>query len=88
MIAIPILQARIMFDGEYASLQALLNTNTIHVPKPIKVFNTKPRCTIPNHHGPMTTPKVSSGNLARGILEIDMHSIHTVFSLGVFQRAQ
>ena len=26
-----------MFDGEAASLQALLQTNTVHVPKPIKV---------------------------------------------------
>ena len=25
-----------MFEGEAASLQALLQTNTVHVPKPIK----------------------------------------------------
>ena len=31
------LQARVMFEGEAASLQALLQTNTVHVPKPIKV---------------------------------------------------
>lgn len=27
-----------MFDGEAASLQALLQTNTVHVPKPVKVL--------------------------------------------------
>ncbi|VDO70410.1 unnamed protein product [Onchocerca flexuosa] len=30
-------KAQEMFDGEFASLQALLETNTIRVPKPIKV---------------------------------------------------
>ena len=31
------LQAKVMFDGEKASLEAILQTNTVHVPKPIKV---------------------------------------------------
>ena len=26
-----------MFDGEFASLQAIRNTNTVNCPKPIKV---------------------------------------------------
>ena len=33
------LQAKLMFDGEAASLQALLQTNTVHVPRPVKVLN-------------------------------------------------
>lgn len=33
-----IFQARRMFDGEFASLEAMYNTKTIRVPKPIKVF--------------------------------------------------
>lgn len=36
-VLITILQAKVMFDGERASLEAILQTNTVHVPKPIKV---------------------------------------------------
>ncbi|XP_043924059.1 ketosamine-3-kinase-like [Protopterus annectens] len=32
-------KARIMFDGEMASLEAILRTNTVKVPKPIKVID-------------------------------------------------
>ena len=32
------LQAKVMFDGESASLDAILKTNTVRVPKPVKVF--------------------------------------------------
>ncbi|XP_067860398.1 ketosamine-3-kinase-like [Heptranchias perlo] len=32
-------QARKMFDGEMASLEAILKTNTVKVPKPVKVIN-------------------------------------------------
>ena len=32
-----ILQAKLMFDGECASLEALYNTATVRVPKPLKV---------------------------------------------------
>ena len=32
-----LLQTKVMFDGEYASLEAIYNTHTITVPKPIKV---------------------------------------------------
>ncbi len=31
-------QARLMFDGEQASLEAILQTGAIRAPKPIKVF--------------------------------------------------
>jgi fructosamine-3-kinase len=31
-------QARLMFDGELASLEAIGKTNTVKVPKPIKVW--------------------------------------------------
>nr|XP_057904285.1 ketosamine-3-kinase [Doryrhamphus excisus] len=31
-------QAKLMFDGEMASLEAILKTQTIRVPKPVKVF--------------------------------------------------
>jgi len=30
-------QAKVMFDGEFASLDALCNTSTVRVPKPMKV---------------------------------------------------
>ena len=30
-------QAKVMFDGEYSSLEALMLTNTVRVPKPMKV---------------------------------------------------
>ncbi len=36
-VLLPALQAKMMFEGEAASLQALLQTDTVHVPKPIKV---------------------------------------------------
>ena len=31
-------QAKVMFDGEAMSLKAIMDTNTIRVPKPIKVW--------------------------------------------------
>ncbi|KPP57337.1 ketosamine-3-kinase-like [Scleropages formosus] len=34
-------QARLMFDGEEASLKAILETETVKVPKPVKVFDLK-----------------------------------------------
>lgn len=33
-----LLKAKRMFDGEFASLEAMYRTETIRVPKPIKVF--------------------------------------------------
>ncbi len=33
-----IIQARLMFDGEQASLEAILQTGAVRAPKPIKVF--------------------------------------------------
>lgn len=33
-----IAQAKLMFDGEMASLEAILKTETVKVPKPIKVI--------------------------------------------------
>ena len=32
------IQAKLMFDGEMASLEAILKTDTIKVPKPVKVI--------------------------------------------------
>lgn len=32
------IQAKLMFDGEMASLDAILKTETIRVPKPVKVI--------------------------------------------------
>ncbi|XP_074640145.1 ketosamine-3-kinase-like [Tubulanus polymorphus] len=38
--------ARLMFDGEYESLKAIAATNSIRVPKPIKVFDDKKHGTV------------------------------------------
>uniref|UniRef100_A0A915PLX2 protein-ribulosamine 3-kinase n=1 Tax=Setaria digitata TaxID=48799 RepID=A0A915PLX2_9BILA len=35
-----------MFNGEFASLQALLDTNTIRVPKPVKIFSVGNDCCL------------------------------------------
>lgn len=32
------IQAKLMFDGEMASLEAILKTETVKVPKPVKVI--------------------------------------------------
>lgn len=39
MLSFNIWQARRMFEGEMASLEAILKTGTIKVPKPIKVID-------------------------------------------------
>lgn len=33
-----VVQAKLMFDGEMASLEAILKTETVKVPKPVKVM--------------------------------------------------
>lgn len=39
MLSLNIWQARRMFEGEKASLEAILKTKTIKVPKPMKVID-------------------------------------------------
>uniref|UniRef100_A0A0R3RZP1 protein-ribulosamine 3-kinase n=1 Tax=Elaeophora elaphi TaxID=1147741 RepID=A0A0R3RZP1_9BILA len=66
-------KAQEMFDGEFAALQALLDTNTIRVPKPIKVFSINNDCCLAmefiDMHGPSDSEK-----LGTSIAKLHLHN--------------
>ncbi|VDM12910.1 unnamed protein product [Wuchereria bancrofti] len=66
-------KAQEMFDGEFASLQALLNTNTVRVPKPIKRFSIDGDCCLAmellDMHGPSDFEK-----LGTSIAKLHLHN--------------
>ncbi|KAK7939150.1 hypothetical protein WMY93_002476 [Mugilogobius chulae] len=43
-------EAKLMFDGELASLEAILKTSTIKVPKPVKVIELDRGCAFVMEH--------------------------------------
>uniref|UniRef100_A0A8R1TJT5 protein-ribulosamine 3-kinase n=1 Tax=Onchocerca volvulus TaxID=6282 RepID=A0A8R1TJT5_ONCVO len=67
--------AKRMFDGEFASLEALYRTETIRVPKPIKSISHKNRhCLITEYidlHGP-----AKPSELGRDLARMHMHNAH------------
>ncbi|KAL3997674.1 Fructosamine kinase family protein [Acanthocheilonema viteae] len=66
-------KAQEMFNGEFASLQALLDTNTIRVPKPIKVFSANSDCCLAMEFIDMRGPS-DSEKLGTTIAKLHLHN--------------
>uniref|UniRef100_A0A8R1TND9 protein-ribulosamine 3-kinase n=2 Tax=Onchocerca TaxID=6281 RepID=A0A8R1TND9_ONCVO len=66
-------KAQEMFDGEFASLQALLDTNTIRVPKPIKRFSIGNDCCLAMEFLDMRGPS-DSEKLGTNIARLHLHN--------------
>ncbi|VDK70564.1 unnamed protein product [Litomosoides sigmodontis] len=66
-------KAREMFDGEFASLQTLLNTNIIRIPKPIKTFSADGECCLAMEFIDMRGPS-DSERLGTSIAKLHLHN--------------
>ncbi|XP_062846921.1 ketosamine-3-kinase [Trichomycterus rosablanca] len=68
-------QARLMFDGEKASLDAIIATNTIRVPKPIKVVDLeRGGAVLIMEHVDMKSLNRYSAQLGEQLAELHLHN--------------
>ncbi|KAM3863580.1 ketosamine-3-kinase [Diretmus argenteus] len=68
-------QAKLMFDGEKASLDAILNTETVKVPKPVKVIELDTGgCVFVMEHLDMTGLSRHSTHLGEQLADLHLHN--------------
>lgn len=67
-------EAKLMFDGELASLEALLKTSTIKVPKPVKVIELNRGCVLVMEHLDMKGLSKHSKRLGEQLADMHLHN--------------
>lgn len=67
-------EAKLMFDGEMASLEAILQTSTIKVPKPVKVIELDRGCVFVMEHLDMKSLSKHSGALGEQLADMHLYN--------------
>ncbi|KAF7659952.1 hypothetical protein LDENG_00290550 [Lucifuga dentata] len=68
-------EAKLMFDGEMASLEAILQTETVKVPKPVKVIELdKGGCVFVMEHLDMRSLNKHSEHLGEQLADLHLHN--------------
>uniref|UniRef100_A0A915BWV6 protein-ribulosamine 3-kinase n=1 Tax=Parascaris univalens TaxID=6257 RepID=A0A915BWV6_PARUN len=74
-------KAREMFDGEFASLDEISQTGTIHVPKPIKSIYDDGRACLVTEYISMTGP-AKPEQLGTQLARLHLHNVEKVYASG------